>query len=538
MKANIELSKTIHNWLTLAGNKINAAYCNQEIVSHADYPALTAAIDFLEAGNMGYQAFQADVSYIHEFNYPLIAHIKEPGNEYMHIIPTVAAWDLQKDITQYWSGVVVFPEKNTRWNNPENNAAIKKEQNQKLLLGTWFFTGASLFIGTVYFHPSFLYNLFGFLSLAGIVISIAAFATELGIQSNTIKQVCGAVSKGGCETVLKSKLAKGALGRTPADAAILYFTTQFIVYLADSIFIHSFSLLPYLALAGIAIVAVSIYTQAIILKQWCALCLGIAGVLTLQVIVSFFIISGVSFNSVALFAFIILLLTVILIPIKTLAKNNIAAKPKLAELKKWKADAGLFMALIEKEQTIDTAIWQNDLLIGNPDAALLITVACNPYCGPCATAHEKLDELLHKFNGRLKVQLRLLCNPENETDKRTIVVKAILQKANSITDNNELKQLLTDWFSWMDYEKWNEKWGIKLMQSIAQPVMFPFPLISGEIEEAVLKHTDWMDENNITHTPTFFINGRRLPGRYGLNDVERLIPQLTETIKYYNDIQR
>ena len=89
--ANIELSETIYEWLTLAGIKLQLSFCEQEITSHTDYPAITAVIDFLESGNMSYQAVHADASYINEFNYPLVAHIKHPGNEYLHIIPTAAA---------------------------------------------------------------------------------------------------------------------------------------------------------------------------------------------------------------------------------------------------------------------------------------------------------------------------------------------------------------------------------------------------------------------------------------------------------------
>jgi hypothetical protein len=143
-------------------------------------------------------------------------------------------------------------------------------------------------------------------------------------------------------------------------------------------------------------------------------------------------------------------------------------------------------------------------------------VACNPYCGPCAKAHHQLDELLDKFSGKLKVQVRLLCNPTNEDDIRTIAVSAILQQAFTLKSNGELRQMLTDWFAWMNYEKWNCKWVSKDRVNTNEPLK---------------KHADWMNENNITHTPTFFVNGRRLPGRYSLNDLEKLIPQIVEAIK-------
>jgi len=511
-----ELYSTVFDWLNLTGSKIDKSFCEQEIVSHADYPALTVVTDFLEAGNMRYQAVQADASYINEFNYPLIAHIKEPGNEYIHIIPNAATWDTQKDITRYWSGIVVFPEKNANWQNEGNDAAIRKVQRQQLLFLAWCCIGTGLLGLSIYLHPAFLYNLFGFFSLAGILISTAAFGTELGIQSKAVKQLCGAVSKGGCEQVLRSKLAKGIAGITPSDVAVLYFTAQFFVYLIAAFYASSFTVLAYMALGGIAIAGISIYTQAVVLKQWCALCLGIASILLLQAIVSSFLIAAISFSSIVLFTTIVLLLAAILLPIKSLIKNVIAANPQLTELRKWKTDIDLFKAQLEIEPMVNTTIWTNDLMVGNHEAPVMITVACNPYCGPCATAHFDLEEIIHQSGGKVSMQIRLLCNPENEQDKKTIAVKAILGKAAVINVSNELQQMLTDWFEWMEYDKWIKKWGNKeTLQN----------------DERMLQHANWIENNNIISTPTFFINGKRLPGRYGKKELISFLPQLIAAVK-------
>ncbi len=215
-------------------------------------------------------------------------------------------------------------------------------------------------------------------------------------------------------------------------------------------------------------------------------------------------------------------------PVKTLIKTNHTNSQKLTELKKWKADAGLFTTLWRQEKAVDNTIWPNDLVIGNPNAPLLITVACNPNCGPCAKAHKQLDDLLHRFAGKVKVQVRLLCNAADKTDKTdklTKAVKAILQRAATVKNNAELQQMLTDWFEWMDFERWNVKYSQK---STAHSSIFPPPL--EEIEEVLVQHSKWVEESGIQFTPTFFINGHKLPGRYNLNDLEMLLPQLAETL--------
>jgi hypothetical protein len=105
-----ELWQTVHQWIGLCGNKVSKNYLKEEITTHPDYPTLISVADLLDSGGMKYKALRADASYIHEFNYPLLAHIQQPGLEYMHIVPNAAAWDDQIDITQHWSGIVLFPD--------------------------------------------------------------------------------------------------------------------------------------------------------------------------------------------------------------------------------------------------------------------------------------------------------------------------------------------------------------------------------------------------------------------------------------------
>ncbi len=523
-----ELSTIAHQWLTATGIKTNAAYTKEAITTHPDYPAMTAVTDFLESGGMEYDAVQADASYIHEFNYPLLAHIKQPGNEYLHLINDASVWDKEKSITENWSGIALYAVKGATWHNEENDAAEKLAQKNKYIAAAFVVASLALFIGSVYVQlrdanflkvgiPQLLaVSHFGLLSLAGLAISIAALGTELGYQSKLVKQVCGTVGNGGCEKVLGSKFAKGFAGITPADASVLYFAAQFILYLIGCFYNPILAGIITIAFAGVAVTAWSIYTQAVKLKEWCALCLCVVAVLVGQIVIAFIqfdVTNFVMIEPYLFYAIAIALITIAYLPIKQLIKTNSKNKQQLASFKKWKTDASLFMAQWEKEPTCDNTIWENDLLIGNSDAPIRITVACNPYCGPCASAHKKLDELVEKYPTKIVVQVRLLCNPTNADDKRTIAVKAILQKAIVLKNNNELQAMLTDWFEWMDYEKWDAKW--KMDKDI-------------NVSDALIKHEAWNNATGITHTPTFFINGRQIPGRYNINDIEKMILQLED----------
>ena len=516
----LELWQLTQNWLLLLGNKPNTKFCREEITTHPDYPAMTAVTDFLDVGNMTYNAVQADASYIHEFNYPLLAHINQPGQQYMHIIPNATEWDKQKEITQHWSGIVLFPEKNAAWQNEQNSSYEKEALKSKVFATVLIVAAFALFIASSMQQANIATTVFGLLSLLGLVISIFLLGTELGYQSQLVKQVCGAVGSGGCEKVLKSKYAKGKFGITPSDVSVFYFSAQFIFYLLCPYFTNFLNFILLIAIAGVAIAAWSIYTQAVKLKQWCALCLSIVVVLVLQtatalLFFNFQFLHLIPIQPFAIFALLTVILAVALLPVKSLIKTNKANQHTVAEFKKWKSDAGLFISQWQQEQKIDTTIWENDLVLGNTDAPILITVACNPYCGPCARAHIKLDELLQRFKGKVKVQVRLLCNVNAEKDLKTVAVKGILQKAATCQNKIELQQMLTDWFAWMDYEKWVAKWHTDNCI---------------DVNERLKEHSKWVETSGIQFTPTFFINGHKLPGKYGLDDISGLLPQLVEIL--------
>lgn len=253
-----ELWQIAHNWLLLSGNSPNAKFTQQEITTHPDYPAITSITDFLESGGMTYNAVQADASYIHEFNYPLLAHIRKPGEEYMHIVQNANEWDKQKEISKHWSGIAVYPEKNTRWENAENNIYQNNAFKNKLFATALIIIGLGLFIASAFYVLNGAKIIFGLLSFIGVTISAFLLGTELGYQSQLVKQVCGSISKGGCEKVLNSNYAKGLLGITPADASLLYFSAQFIVYLLCSVNPVVLPTLFLIALCGVPVAVWSI----------------------------------------------------------------------------------------------------------------------------------------------------------------------------------------------------------------------------------------------------------------------------------------
>jgi LicD family len=121
-----ELWQAAYLWLRACGNKISSKYCREAIMNHPYYPAQTSLLDFIESGGMRYQALCADISNINKFNYPLLAQIKHQDQDFWLMIRDMAAWEKQKEIGEHWTGNIIYPEKNARWQIEQRRASIKE----------------------------------------------------------------------------------------------------------------------------------------------------------------------------------------------------------------------------------------------------------------------------------------------------------------------------------------------------------------------------------------------------------------------------
>ncbi|RZJ91798.1 MAG: hypothetical protein EOO20_04050 [Chryseobacterium sp.] len=502
-------------WLKSCGVELNKEYVRDEIVTHQDYPSLTALTDFLDSGSMKYLAVEGSQDYLSAFQYPLLAHIDVPGEQYMRIIETEDDWHSHPGLLQNWSGIVLMPTDERQWYNDDHQEVHKKARQMSIVfISICILMFVSLFIMSRLTID--LYNIwFSLLSILGVAFGLVLFVTELGFQNHIVKQVCGALSDDGCEKVLNSRYASGFLGITPADLTLLYFSSQY-VFLFICIFSGVNSSLSFvLSYIGIFPAVWSIYTQSVLIKKWCVLCLGVVTILILQfVLVQFYPPIFLDFKEILIFMAVLLLLLLILYPIKALLKTIISNKKSLLELKKFKSDPGLFLYEWEKGISVDTEYWDNEIIIGEPKAPIRVTIACNPYCDPCAQAHFEMEKIMERYPANVCLQIKFLSfnfsnNPlaQKIDEANSLILNTLIK----LDDSLEVKKAVDDWFRVMDISQWKKRWRQDDSIDVA-------PLLS--------RHFNWISTNQITYTPTIFINGKKLPGLYALKDFAAMIPGL------------
>ena len=514
-----ELSYVTWKWLKTLGLRMDKSFVEREITTHPDYPSILSVVDFLDSNNFHYKAVKAKEEHFKEMQYPLLAHMVEAdGTPHFALVGHTDEWKKDSDIHSKWSGVVIFPEGKPNWDNKTDIKKFGYNQYREVA-ALLLFIGVT---GSISFTTSLLsYTIFSLLSLAGIVVSWFTFKTELGYQNQIIKQVCNSLgSAGNCDNVMKSVHAKGIWGITPSVAGLSWFLTQWGVLVIAGLLdqLNWAYGIYYLSLFGVLVAIWSVYVQKIIVKQWCVLCLGVVTVLTLQATVACItfldVLTNVSFFSLIIFPLIFITAILLIVqPLKTLLQITLTKKKTDIELRHWKKDYTIFMSLLGRSKNVNSAIWDDEILIGNTNAPIKITIACNPYCKPCAVTHKVLDTLPEKYPDMVALQVRFALYKGTAGFKYD-AVRMILQH---IKAGKSAKQLLHDWFDWVgdniEAEKWKNKYGVR--EDI-------------DVQKIIDLHEQWTKVADIEFTPTIFINGKKLPQKYDYSSLNYFVSKMVE----------
>jgi hypothetical protein len=138
-------------------------------------------------------------------------------------------------------------------------------------------------------------------------------------------------------------------------------------------------------------------------KQWCLLCLIVQALLWGAFILSwiFGLIQLPDFNVTNL-GYLPLIACVygisilgINILIQKLSEGKQVEQLK-QEINSIKANEDVFKVLLKKQPYYEVNKSDSQIVFGNPDAGLQITILTNPFCNPCAKMHKRVEKLLRE----------------------------------------------------------------------------------------------------------------------------------------------
>lgn len=268
-------------------------------------------------------------------------------------------------------------------------------------------------------------------------------------------------------------------------------------------------LLGYLSLSGVFIIPISIYYQWAKIRKWCVLCLWISAVLLAEILLSqiFLVNTGsVQFQELALYSFLFIGVLVAWLSLKPYFLTEKEFQKQKSKLARFLSNTDIFDHFLSGSRRISNNPEGLGILLKGENAKYHVLKVCNPYCGPCAKTHPILEELYESGN----IDLQVIFHPggEDAIKLKTIShIMAVTAKANQ----EEIQQALDNWYlpEKKDYEEFAAK----------------YPM-NGELkaqETNIQAMMNWCELENISYTPTIFINGYELPKAYTVEDLKYIL---------------
>ncbi|THD67612.1 VKOR family protein [Robertkochia marina] len=510
--------------------KFTKKFIEDSILSHPDHPSLLSISDTLSKYNIENLAVKTEKSKLQSLPLPCIVQLSGQNNKFYVLVEfsdqqAIYIDDNRKKqkisvskLLNKWTGICLLVEK-TEYSGEPN---IKNKLTKKKWLNSlkWSVILFFLFWFTLNFDFSHLINqsnsiwIVAYLitKVIGLSIGILLLWHEIDGNNPKVQSFC---SRGGnkidCDYVLNSKYARLFNGSLSLSLiAFSYYFGTLLYALSYEVSSSSLAVLSYLNFLTIPVIFISVYFQGVIIKKWCSLCITIQGVLLIELIIGLigdFNTGKIEYNTIpliiSLFLFPVLIWN-ILFPILFQNKEVFLHKRNLSKIK---YNKDVFHGLLSKSRKIKSINKELGILFLNQNTKYHVVKVCNPYCGPCSNAHPILEELIN--NGKISLQV-IFNATTNENDIKTKPVSHFLDIAS--TGNEELTQKsLNTWYSSKDitYEDFAEK--------------FPMKGSMEEQHDKIMAMEKWCNDENITHTPTIFINGYELPREYNIEDLRDVL---------------
>ena len=356
--------------------------------------------------------------------------------------------------------------------------------------------------------------LFAFLTFVGFIITVLLNWYEIDQYNPALKQICSFGEKTSCDAIINSKAAK-IFGISWAKIGFAYFFGSLFTLLTTGILNHSIlGLLSIINILTLPYIIFSVFYQGVVAKKWCPLCLAIQGILALQFCISFMggfttQLKQVSLNDLfpIIMSFTLSYYIVeLLFPALLQSKKY---KTAISEFRQLKLNPGVFNSLLKEQEQIQSSSEGLGLEIGCPTAKHKIVMASNPYCDPCSRAHKVIEQLMENNED---VQVRILFPSGGGKNKDRIQAIRHLLYIGKQDDKPSLKKALGTWYgaSEKDYKEFAKN----------------FPIGNENLknfDHDIEDMSTWCKRMDVNVTPTFFVNGFKLPEIYNVNDLTYLL---------------
>lgn len=499
------LENTLHGWLSLLNIRIPLSRLEELLLSHPEYPSLVSVTDSLDTLGIPNTSLELEEDKLAEMPVPYLVFLYSNGGEF-----EMVRKDPFSEIPQFrerWANIVLAAEM------PEQ--VLPATAANEKTPGIAFIACILLFLGmiSVLAEQTLFFSLLVLLQLAGIFFSWLIISEDMGIANRISQKLCGTSS---CNSIISSK-TKLPWGLHFSDLCLTWFMSLFIVTAAAA-FMQSFSSLSttLFFLSAIAVLPTfyTIYYQAFVARKWCRLCLYITALLWTMCILLYpagglHLPGAAAYRQLAFIAGMVLFTGAVWLharqTMQQLLRKRIEIFESRRSLHSWK----VFEALLHTEDIIEPEIFENEIILGTAGAPVQFTLASSITCKPCAEAHALLESLLDRFWEDIEIRIRFRVPNTGDAQERVNILGRLIQIISMQPGNEEKRKVLSHWYSTMD----------------AQQFMQQYAAVKGNraVVDQLLNDSDqWYRKNRIDATPVLFMNGRKMPAVYTVEDVVKI----------------
>jgi thiol-disulfide isomerase/thioredoxin len=511
----------LKNLFELVNLPFTRGYLKEKLLTHPEPDSLLAISDTLAEYKVESLALQMGEDNLDQLPLPCVVQVNKNPYPYFTCLTQVTEdWveyldergklikQARKEFVTLWTGITLVVEKGEHSGEPRYSQRRKEQMIYQFL---HYFLGAVGLACILGWDNSTSYSLEAIalfiIKLTGLGISAILLWSEVDKKNTAITQFCGGGDQSYCNSVIDSFSVAGLISL--GNLAFAYFLAGTSLLLISSFSGSALALLGFLSISSLAIIPFSLYYQGVKLKKWCRLCLWISGILVVELAVSQFLLPDLAWlalRELGLFSFVFLTSALVWISLKPYLmaqKELYTTKSKLAKIL---SNKELFDQFLSKSRQITSNPEGLGIFLKGVNPKYNILKVCNPYCGPCARTHPLLEQLYEAGN----IDLQIVFVPGGGDEIRLKTIRHLLGIASQ--GNLEItRQALDEWYSQekKDYEVFSAK----------------YPLY-GELarQESNLKSMlDWAEKEQITHTPTIFINGYELPSTYAVEDLKYIL---------------
>ncbi|XLS27478.1 vitamin K epoxide reductase family protein [Flavobacteriaceae bacterium M23B6Z8] len=504
----------VNLYLNKSGYDIDREEVGLQISSHQDFPHLIAISDLFHHFGIAHYALKLErkkeivdklpvyfLAHCIIDNKPILVLVQKRANS----LRIIRAKNEKNSISlseflRVWTGVLIsFKE----IPNTLKSRDVKKKLFLKIVLSM-----SAIFLGLFLFYSKV--SVIGItwlgLSLLGLTTGILIIQHEMGINLKTINKLCRSFENSSCDAIITSNGASFFGIIKLSDLIIAYFTAHVLyalismsssLVLIETLFLCSLLTIPF--------VLYSLFYQGVVAKRWCPLCLATAGVLITQLTVTFYnmdfqaLMMNFQKLSLVTFLFLIFLSVSGWLFLSPFLHRSVDLKKIKLEHFRFKRNFDFFQHALKKMPEVSKYNRAaKDIVLGNHDANLIITLVTNPLCFYCAESHQVLDNLLTSYGDRFKLNILFNIPNPSETNRTALIAHYFIKIYNE-KGADVCKELMNDFYRQKDKVKWLSKKDQNLNNDY-------FDLLS--------MHHNWCKKHAINFTPALVINDQLYPKKY------------------------